>query len=662
MAKRGISLLDLASPFPGAQALVPDDLASRLENLAVISHRSTVSAGAIVHAGVVQPVSDLGFPSLRNWPVEVPGLNSGLPFRLVRTRNAAGAGQTLEPAGAGAFVDLVVDRIAITVPGLRPATLVPTAPAVVAHLLPDGTKSGVKIVGAGVVRIDLTGSGDVVRFVDWPDPFDPAAPSGAVYRVTFDPVSFYIGGSEIGMVVDRLVFDASTQVTPPEIIARGQTPGWQGISIAEATLLLPPDAPLVDKLTVGVKDVLLGSPAGLQGEIQVELGRTPISGAAVEFLQDFAGSEQPRTVSGTGRSLTVPFITGTPSTGRMRAKLNPSALGSSTQPHMQWTLPAGDVIDQDDSGWFETSVGETMSGVFSEEVSGERVFDDATAYTFVQSEATVQHAAPVNAHVGAVDIGNVVAVSGTSRGAVAARVRVGAEPGRRRRPAVAARRRIRRAHAHRPRLRADPVERPGRQLRRRHGLQAADAADPGRGAGPGRAPDRRPRRRARRDRHAGADPRRPADLRPERVREGRIAGALLQAGDPGRRHGDGAGRRAGRGDGRGRVGARSGQAAAAGDGGGGAAPPDRVRVRAQQPGLVRDVPAADPAGHARGVGGVVGAVLHRRHVRRHRPLLRPLLRRVQRHPRHQPGDGGRRVAAGRLDAHPRGADRADAAP
>src|SRR4051812_11036123 len=72
MAKRGISLLDLAPPFPGAQALVPADLASHLENLSVISHRSTVSAGAIVHAGVVQPLADLGFPSLRNWPVEVP--------------------------------------------------------------------------------------------------------------------------------------------------------------------------------------------------------------------------------------------------------------------------------------------------------------------------------------------------------------------------------------------------------------------------------------------------------------------------------------------------------------------------------------------------------------------------------------------------------------
>jgi hypothetical protein len=414
MAKRGISLLDLASPFPGAQALVPGDLAGRLENLAVISYRSTVSAGAVVHAGVVQPISDLGFPSLRNWDVEVPGLNSGLSFRLVRTRTAPGAGQTLEPAGASAFVDLVVDRIAITVPGLRPATLVPTAPAVVAHLLPDTTRSGVKIVGAGVVRIDLSGSGDVVRFVDWPDPFDPAAPSGAVYRVTFDPVSFYIGSSEIGMVVDRLVFDASSETTPPEIIARGQTPGWQGISIAEATLLLPPNAPLVDKLTVGVKDVLLGSPAGLQGEIRIELGRTPISAAAVEFLQDFAGAEQPRTVSGTGRELEVPFITGTPSTGRMRAKLNPSALGGATHPHMLWTLPDGHDVDQDDSGWFTTSVGETMSGTFSEEVQGERVFDDATSYTFVQSEATVQHAASVNVHVAAVDIANVVAVSGTA--------------------------------------------------------------------------------------------------------------------------------------------------------------------------------------------------------------------------------------------------------
>ena len=233
--------------------------------------------------------------------------------------------------------------------------------------------------------------------------------------MSFDPVSFFIGGSEIGMTVDRLVFDASAEITPPEIIARGQTPGWQGISIAEATLFLPPNTPLVDKVTVGVRDVLLGSPAGVQGEIHVELGRTPINAAAVRFLQDVDGAEQPRTPGGSGRALSVPFVTGTPSTGRMRAALDPSAVGAATQPRMTWTLPGGTVVDADDSGWFGTSVGETMSGQFSESVDGQRVLDSPTSYTFVQSEATVQHAARVNAHVGAVDIANVVAVSGSAK-------------------------------------------------------------------------------------------------------------------------------------------------------------------------------------------------------------------------------------------------------
>ena len=158
------------------------------------------------------------------------------------------------------------------------------------------------------MRIDLSGTGDLVRFVDWPDPFDPAAPSGAVHRLTFDPVSFFIGGSEIGMIVDRLVFDASTQVTPPEIIARGQTPGWQGIAIAEATLLPATErAARRQDQRSRVRDVLLGSPAGLQGEVQVELGRTPINGAAVQFLQDFDGRRTAAPAPGHRPRATVPF-------------------------------------------------------------------------------------------------------------------------------------------------------------------------------------------------------------------------------------------------------------------------------------------------------------------------------------------------------------------
>ncbi len=217
------------------------------------------------------------------------------------------------------------------------------------------------------------------------------------------------------MTVDRLVFDASAQVTPPEILARGQTPGWQGISIAEATLFLPPNTPLVDKINVAVKDVLLGSPAGLQGEIQVELGRTPINAAAVEFLQDFAGRGAAAHAHGQlaarsrSRSSPAPPARAGCAHGSTRRRW-----GRPPSRASPGSCPAAASSDANDSGWFTASVGETMGGQYSEEVGGERVSDLPNSYTFVQSEPTLEHPATVNVHVGSVDIANVVSVSGTS--------------------------------------------------------------------------------------------------------------------------------------------------------------------------------------------------------------------------------------------------------
>ena len=51
-----------------------------------------------------------------------------------------------------------------------------------------------------------------------------------------------------------------------------------------------------------MRDVLLGSPAGLQGQIQIELGRTPVEATAVDFSQLFEGSEQHVDVAGSGRA------------------------------------------------------------------------------------------------------------------------------------------------------------------------------------------------------------------------------------------------------------------------------------------------------------------------------------------------------------------------
>ncbi|WP_460980191.1 hypothetical protein, partial [Pseudactinotalea suaedae] len=413
MAKRGVTLLDLFAPG-GSQALLPDEVARRLEDLAVVDLRSTTSGGTFVHEGVVQPLSDLGLPALRDWPVEIPGLNTGLPFRLVRIRTQPGATDSLEPAADAAFLDLVVDRIAITIPGLRPAILVPATASSPAHLLPDPSRDAVKIVGSGVMRIDLTGAAEIVRFVDFPDPFDPAAPNGPVHRVTFEPISFTFGSSDIGMVIDRVVYDASEQITPPEILARGQTPGWQGMAIAEATVLLPLKGTAVEQINASVKDVILGSPAGMQGTVSVELGRTPIAGAAVQFTQDVEGTEHPRTPAGSGRELTVPLVTGSPAAARMRATLSPAAQGQPNQPRVLWTLPDATRIADPDTGWFVTEVGETMNGVFSELVDGERRYDLPITYTFTASdEDEVEHASMIDAVIPGSTIANVVSLSGT---------------------------------------------------------------------------------------------------------------------------------------------------------------------------------------------------------------------------------------------------------
>lgn len=410
MAKRGVTLLDLFAPG-GGQALLPDEIATWLENLAVTDLHSSTSPGTFIHEGVVRPLLDVDPVTLRSWPVEIPGLNTGLPFRLVRVRRQPSAGQTLEPAADSAYLDLVVDRVAVTFPGLRPATLVPATSSSPAHLIPNRAGGVVRLVGSGVLRIDLTGAAELMRFVDFPDPFDPAAPNGTVGTLTFDPISFTFGDSDYGMVVDRVVYDATEQISPPEVTARGQTAGWQGIAIAEATVMLPIKGTAVEQINVSVKDVILGSPAGLQGSVSVELGRTPISGAAVQFTQDVEGTEHPRSPAGSGRELTVPFVTDTPQTGRMRAQLSDAVQGQPTQPRISWTLPDTTRVEEPDTGWFTTSVGENMKAVYSEVVEGERRDDLPITYTFTQEAGDPQHGPQVSTE--AHSHPNVVSISGS---------------------------------------------------------------------------------------------------------------------------------------------------------------------------------------------------------------------------------------------------------
>jgi hypothetical protein len=62
VGRRGISLLDLVAPFPGSQAVIPDDLASRLENLAAVA--VNVHVGSVDISNVVAVSGSRDAPNL----------------------------------------------------------------------------------------------------------------------------------------------------------------------------------------------------------------------------------------------------------------------------------------------------------------------------------------------------------------------------------------------------------------------------------------------------------------------------------------------------------------------------------------------------------------------------------------------------------------------
>lgn len=290
-SRRALSLLDLVGSPGGAQSLIPDKVAAKLEGLGVIDYSSTTSDGAYIHHGTIQALAD-ALPSLdEGWIVRAPGLTKGIPFQATTKRTSRSPGQNIEPAPLFYLIDLFIDRVEIELPFLRPAKLIERSGVRIGRLIESTKQTPVRLVGSGTLRIRIDSSGTNVRFIDWPDPFDPDAPTGPVFRLSFDPPHFFFGKtSQLGMTVQDVVVDHSEHFTPAEIIARGHDDVWTGIAIRQATMYFPRETPLLGDFTVGVRDVLLGSPLGIQGELDIEWGEDPLLDAtAVEFFEAIIG-------------------------------------------------------------------------------------------------------------------------------------------------------------------------------------------------------------------------------------------------------------------------------------------------------------------------------------------------------------------------------------
>jgi uncharacterized membrane protein YgcG len=283
--RRGANLLEL---LPTAVAgLVPDEFVERLGFLTVLDHHASLAPGVTVHTGMLQSLEDILDIGSQAWDVRIPGLSTGLRFRLSVMRAAPpvqaaggptpGAGGTAfvtEAAPTGFQLDILVGNLEVRFRDLRAAVPVGGDGTSARHLEPMVPPQDVWFVASGAVQVSaLAGAGPQFNVIDSPDPLDPNAPNGAVIRMTANPPHFLFGSSHFGATLDRLVLDLSRTYTPPEIAARHHGEAWMGIMIREAAFFLPPNTPVVGPLSVTVRELIMGDPFGIQGEAVIEMGQ-----------------------------------------------------------------------------------------------------------------------------------------------------------------------------------------------------------------------------------------------------------------------------------------------------------------------------------------------------------------------------------------------------
>lgn len=341
----GIALVDLFEIADTINSVLPANVRDFIERFVVVGHETCHSDGAVFHHGALQAIATAveEIPTSFNIGIgrlSLPLIQAGIPFQLAFQRSP-GSGN-LEGSADVWRLDLSLDVFNLTVDFLQPAIYVPETGTTPRHLVRDPTRHEVRITGSAVLRIEQPAAGApvAVKFIDQPDPLDPIAVSGAVATLSCSPPHFFIGGSEFGLSVGRLTFDFSDSFSPPEIIERNQGPAWTGVAIREATFYAPRNLPGIGDLSGGVKNLLIGSPFGLQGEIEVQFGRTALNPSTFLFEQVTDAGEQPLAISNSsGASRIVQIEASQDQNVTVHAGLN------SVAPPADPDVPAGGIVE-----------------------------------------------------------------------------------------------------------------------------------------------------------------------------------------------------------------------------------------------------------------------------------------------------------------------------
>lgn len=304
----------LADLFGGPLGSLFRDIADRLTTDGVTS---TPFAGGVQHDGTLRSIRtdpiELGFGEL-----ELPGITAGVPFRLAEFDAPAGHWH----------LDIVLDGLSLKLRDLHGADFVKESGTTPRRLMRRATDTAVVISGEATLRF-AKASDDapvILLFVENASAADPLADTGAVVALRCTPRHFFFGSSQFGMTLSELLFDASSTFSPGFVIGQGQTPEWMGFAVAEATFYAPPNAIGRGGFSGGVRNLLIGSPRGVQGEFEIQWGRAPLDPSTFVFTQaghpqtGATGSGNARMVAITGGqdddvAMTASFIASQPPEG-----------------------------------------------------------------------------------------------------------------------------------------------------------------------------------------------------------------------------------------------------------------------------------------------------------------------------------------------------------
>lgn len=293
--KAGIPLIELFTVTDQINQVLPAGLSEFLLKFVAIDLKTRTSSNAIIYTGKLQSFPQtfdaenieefkFSFGSL-----QIPLVSTGVPFQLSQIREDIV--NDLEPGAQSWQFDILLNDLTLVLDGLIGADYIAGVGTVPRHLVPKEGNPPTAITGSAGMRFERANADQpvTVRLFDpisGSDPFIPMQQSGMIFNVTCTPPHFLIGKSQFGMSLQNLMFDYSHEYSPPQILERGQSADWVGLAIKEATLYLPPNALGGSQFSAGLENFLIGDPAGLQGELEIQFGQSPLKAGTFTFTQD----------------------------------------------------------------------------------------------------------------------------------------------------------------------------------------------------------------------------------------------------------------------------------------------------------------------------------------------------------------------------------------